>query len=68
MKNRTRAISALAVDMPVKPKIAVTIEIRKNMRAHFSNVTNGPFNSIDRAFILTQTLGLVPNRQAHSYG
>src|SRR5262249_54204895 len=43
MKNRMRAISALAADMPPKPKIAATTEIGKNMRAHLSNVIKRSF-------------------------
>jgi hypothetical protein len=42
MKKRIRATSALAAEIPVKPKIAATMEMRKNMRAHLSNVMNVP--------------------------
>jgi hypothetical protein len=43
MKNRTRAMSALAAEMPVNPKTAAMIEIRKNISAHFSNDMALPF-------------------------
>jgi hypothetical protein len=34
MSNRIRAILAPAADMPVNPKTAAIIEIRKNISAH----------------------------------
>jgi hypothetical protein len=44
MKNKIRAMSAVAAEIPVKPKTAATIEIRRNMRAHLSKVMNVPRN------------------------
>jgi hypothetical protein len=38
MKNKTRAMSALAADIPVNPKRAAIIEITRKMRAHLSSV------------------------------
>jgi hypothetical protein len=38
MKNNTRAMSALAADMPVKPKSAATSETTRKINAHFNYV------------------------------
>jgi hypothetical protein len=53
-----RAISALAADMPVNPKIAATIEIRKNIRAHFNNVIDVPFDGVDGCVYSNSTPGV----------
>jgi hypothetical protein len=44
-----RAISALAAEIPPKPKIAATTEIIKNIKAHLSNVMNVPCDGEDRS-------------------
>jgi hypothetical protein len=43
MKNKIRAMSAVAADIPVNPNKAATIEIKKNINAHFSNDMIGSF-------------------------
>jgi hypothetical protein len=48
-------MSALAAEMPVKPKTAATIEIRRKISAHFSNdmvqilLSESPFKEIPSA-------------------
>jgi hypothetical protein len=43
MKNRTRAMSADAAEIPVNPNKAATIEINKKINAHFNSDTAGSF-------------------------
>jgi hypothetical protein len=55
--------------MPVNPKIAATIEIRKNMRAHFNNVIDVPFHDLDSGVYSNSTLSVAfPNRPIQSFG
>ena len=47
-------MSALAAEIPVKPKIAATTEMIKNIRAHLSSVMDVPFDRVDRGVYLTR--------------